>query len=278
MNPRHKPAAVEATVTRAATRRRSVLRRLLAGAARTDVTIFDQDPHCAFPTVGHGVIRCGAIVVAVADDAPWFNLERSNAPMRMRLDFMKSAPEWQADIIANTAHALGSIEWVSPDLVDGCLMADHFDPQFAIVASRPDVRVGTAAINEIHVHDSDGVGPVAVDDIVDPALFEGLEGALFPDTSAEIHARDTLSRTWGTELSSLFAAPGAVELPFRHFDAPTELHGHTFCVDIDSTGLIIMQLEPGGASLAEVRFSSPVGSLLQLEAALLALKSTLPWH
>lgn len=239
----------------------SLAHRLLSGAGRATLLAYDLLPAAEASALAHGLSRTGELLVAgVADDAvPATTWERT--PLRVRLDIVKEAPEWSARITASALHLLGVLEWLTDDVRDQYL-ADGVPGPVAELASAPGGRLGVVRTERVLLHDCSGVTPLAFEELAD-------QPEAFPDAGQEWEARDLVARLAPTELDELLSAAAS------GWDAATVLAGNSsggcahlgrqvFFVDIDRTGLTLMEVEPGASAVVVLTFDQPADSTQEL--------------
>lgn len=239
----------------------SLARRLLAGAGRASLIAYDLAPSVEAAALVHGLSREGELLVAgIADDEiPVTTWERT--PLRVRFDIVKEAPEWSVRITSCALHLLGMLEWLPDDLRDEYL-ADGLSPAMAELAGAPGGRLGIVRTDRVLLHDCSGVTPLAFEELAD-------EPAVFPSAAAEWEARDLVARLSQHELDELLTAAAA------GWDAAAVLAGSStggcahmgrqiFCVDIDRTGLTLMEVAPGLTAVVVFGFEEPADSMEEL--------------
>ena len=242
------------------TRSVSLARRLLSGAGRASLVAYDLAPLKEAGALCHGLSADGDLVVAcLADDeAPATTWDEG--PLRVRLDVIKEAPEWAVRITACAVHLLGVLEWLPGELLPSYLAEAGLDPQLAELATTVGGRLGVVRTDRVLVHDSAGVLPLSFDEAI---------GASFPDAEQEWVARDLVGRLSPGQLAGLVEAAASgwgagVTLSTREEHACSHTEGQVFCVDIDRTGLTLMSVDPGRASVHFVGFDDPADAIDEL--------------
>ena len=248
----------------------SLARRLLGGAGRASLVAYDLAPLVEAGALSHGLSAEGELVVAcLADDSvpptTW-----TDGPLRVRLDIVKGAPEWAVRITACAVHLLGTLEWLPGELVDGYLAAVEVDPQLAELATTVGGRLGVIRTDRLLVHDSAGVLPLSFGEVAGRHPAGGNWGfRSFPDAQQEWAARDLVGRLAPTQLSGLVAAAATgwdagVTLSSRAEVTCSHTEGQVFCVDIDRTGLTLMSVVLGRASVHFLAFDRPADAIDEL--------------
>ncbi len=239
----------------------SLARRLLSGAGRASLLAYDLAPSVEASALAHGLSRSGELLVAcIADDEiPATTWERT--PLRVRLDIVKEAPEWSARITAGALHLLGTLEWLTGDVRDQRL-ADGLSPWLAELASAPGGRLGVVRTDRVLLHDCAGVTPLAYEELDD-------EPPAFPTAEEEWEAREVVGRLAADELDSLLSAAAsgweaAVVLTGSSTGGCPHLGRQVFCVDVDRTGLTLMEARPGSAAVVVLGFDQPANSIEEL--------------
>lgn len=239
----------------------SLARRLLSGAGRASLLAYDLAPSSEAAALAHGLSRTGELLVAcVADDEiPATTWERS--PLRVRFDIVKEAPEWSVRITACALHLLGTLEWLTGEARDRHL-ADGVAPGLAELALAPGGRLGVVRTDRVLVHDCAGVTPLAFEELAD-------EPAAFPGAELEWEAREVLGRLSVADVDRLLdaAATGwapATVLAGSSTGGCPQLGRQVYCVDIDRTGVTLMETQPGSAAVVVLAFAQPVDSIEEL--------------
>lgn len=239
----------------------SLARRLLSGAGRASLLAYDLAPATEAGALAHGLSRNGELMVAcIADDEiPATTWERS--PLRVRFDIVKEAPEWSARITACALHLLGMLEWLTAEARDQQL-ADGVPPGLAELASAPGGRLGIVRTDRVLVHDCAGVTPLAYEELAD-------EPPAFPSAEGEWEAREVVGRLATEELDELLSAAAsgwdaAAVLMGSSTGGCPHLGRQVFCVDIDRTGLTLMEAQPGSAAVVVFAFERPADSIEEL--------------
>lgn len=238
----------------------SLAQRLLSGAGRASLLAYDLAPGAEAAALGHGLSRTGELVVAcVADDEiPATTWERT--PLRVRMDIVKEAPEWSARITACALHLLGTLEWLTDEARDQRL-ADGVSPWLAELASSPGGRLGVVRTDRVLLHDCAGVTPLAMEELADAPAF--------PSAEAEWEARELVGRLSTTELDELLdaAASGwsaATVLIGSSAGGCSHMQRQVYYVDVDRTGLTLMDVEPGRTTVVVLGFDQPADSIEEL--------------
>ncbi|GAB94711.1 hypothetical protein BJY21_000517 [Kineosphaera limosa] len=254
-------------------RTESTARRLLAGAGRASFTAYRHDAQRAVDVPAHGLTSTGELVVAHRGAAlPC----EPTAPTQVRLDIRREATEARVRIVAATAHALGSIEWLSAQALDRAVAEGRLPPTVALVAQAPDALVGVVTCDRVLVHDAAGVTPLAFADLARvrrgrPALapfpsadqeFEVAElAAALPESDVyELYAGVSSGRLAGSVLSQTPIAPSC-----------RATLGRIYWVDIDGVGVTLMHVGAGATTVVFAPFAQPARDLAQLSARLTGL-------
>lgn len=242
----------------------SLARRLLAGAGRVSLVAYDLASVEACALI-HGLSREGELLVAgIADeDVPATTWDRT--PLRVRLDIVKEAPEWTVRITACALHLLGTLEWLSDEARDEYLI-DGVSPAMAEIASAPGGRLGVVRTDRVLLHDCSGVTPLLFEELSD-------ESAAFPGAASEWAARDLVAQLSPTELDDLMQAAaagwdGTAVLAGSSTGSCAHVGRQVFCVDIDRTGLTLMEVAPGFTAVVVFGFEQPVDSTEELAEGL----------
>lgn len=256
------PTQPGASVVRALPQARAVslAQRLLSGAGRASLLAYDLAPAIEAAALAHGLSRTGDLLVAcIADDEiPATTWERT--PLRVRMDIVKEAPEWSVRITSCALHLLGTLEWLTGEARDRYL-ADGVSPWLTELASSPGGRLGVVRTDRVLVHDCAGVTPLVLQELADAPVF--------PDTEAEWEARELVGRLSSAELDELLDAAasgwaGATMLAGSSTGSCPHMQRQVFCVDVDRTGLTLMDVEPGRAAVVVLGFDQPADSIKEL--------------
>ncbi|MFN8120429.1 MAG: hypothetical protein U0R67_12780 [Micropruina glycogenica] len=234
----------------------SLARRLLAGAGRASLVAYDLAPLVEAGALSHGLSAHGDLVVACLTDREIPVTTWNSTPLRVRLDVVKEAPEWEVRITACAVHLLGELEWLAGDLIEDYLTEAALDPQLVELATAPGGRLGVVRSDRVLVHDIAGVLPFAYDEVVE------CRGS-YPDSDQEWTAREVLGQLPVAQLTGLAYAvasgfvPG-VTLSVRDEAACPHTEGHVFVVDVDRSGLTLMSVDLGRVSVHFVAFDRVV--------------------
>lgn len=250
----------------------SLARRLLSGAGRASLVAYDLVPLAEAGALCHGLSADGDLVVACLADDQVPATTWTETPLRVRLDVIKEAPEWAVRITACAVHLLGVLEWLPGELLDGYLAEAGLDPQLVELATAVGGRLGIVRTDRVLVHDSAGVLPLSFGEVSDgdPAGDQAPSGfRSFPDAEQEWVARDLVGRLSSAQLAGLVmvAATGwdsGVTLSTREESACSHTEGQVFCVDIDRTGLTLMSVDLGRASVHFLAFDEPADTIDEL--------------
>ncbi|MDQ7993097.1 MAG: hypothetical protein AAGC63_08100 [Propionicimonas sp.] len=266
-----------ATGSRAALAERSVslAGRLLAGAGRASVVAYDLVPMVEASAISHGLTRSGELVVACVGDVSTPVTTWRRTPLRVRLDVVKEAPEFSVRITACAVHLLGTLHWLPDQLRDEYLADGEVHPRVAEVAAAPGGRLGVVQTDRVLLHDCAGVTPLSFEEVVEHAAgASGWSG--FPDLDQEWAARDLVGRLTADGLGELLRAASsgwdaAVALSSREGTACPHVDGQVYCVDVDGTGLTLMEVEKGASAVTMLAFDEAAGTLDELADRLLQL-------
>ncbi len=247
----------------------SLARRLLSGAGRASLVAYDLAPLIEAGALCHGLTTTGELVVAgLADDAvpasTW-----TDGPLRVRLDIVKEAPESAVRITACAVHLLGELEWLPGEDVGDYVEDAGLDPRLVEIATTMGGRLGVVRTDRVLVHDSAGVFPLMFGEVAGqhPAGGTSWGGRSFPDAEQEWTARDLVGQLSAERLARLTRAAAnghGVTLSSRAEVTCSHTEGQIFCVDVDRTGLTLMSVELGRASVHFVPFGRPADAIDEL--------------
>ncbi|MFT4296346.1 MAG: hypothetical protein QM582_13130 [Micropruina sp.] len=249
----------------------SLARRLLTGSGRASLVAYDLSPLVEAGALCHSMTVTGDLVVAcLADDAvpatTW-----TDGPLRVRLDIVKEAPEWAVRITACAVHLLGELEWLPGELLPQYLADAGLDQRVTELATATGGRLGIIRTDRVLVHDSAGVLPLSFGEVagVHPATGQPWSGRSFPDAEQEWEARDQVGRLSSEELAELVFAAAAgwgagATLSSRAEVTCAHTEGQVYCVDVDRTGLTLMAVELGRATVHFLAFGKPADSIDEL--------------
>lgn len=250
----------------------SLARRLLSGSGRAAMVAYDLEPLVEARALCHGMTATGDLVVAcLADDAVPATTWSGDA-LRVRLDIVKEAPESAVRITACALHLLGTLEWVDEDDIQDFIADADLDPQVTDLATMVGGRLGVVRSDRVLVHDSAGVSPLSFGEVagLHPAAGPRPSGCRsFPDADQEWSARDLVGRLSAAQLTGLMTAAAegwdaGVKLSSRAEVTCSHTEGRVFCVDIDRTGLTLMSVTLGRASVQFLAFDKPADALDEL--------------
>lgn len=258
---------IQVSAVRALTQARAVslARRLLAGSGRASLIAYDLAPAVEAAALVHGLSRSGELLVAcLADDEiPATTWERT--PLRVRFDIVKEAPEWSVRITACALHLLGVLEWLPTEL-QAERIAEGLPSRLAELASMPGGRLGVIRTDRVLLHDCSGVTPLAFEELSDDV-------AAFPGVELEWEAQELVSRLTLDERDELLSAAAAgwnaaAVLAGNSTGGCAHMGRQVFCVDIDRTGLTLMEVAPGFSAVVVFGFEQPADSIEELAEGL----------
>jgi len=230
-------------------------RRILSGTGALALVPYRVDPARSVPALGHGVNEQGRIiVVCTADEAE----RMGDTPVR--IDGVKKGMEVDVDIIAASIHALGLVTWCEPDIEI---------PGLGIEAS-PYLRFGIVDTETLFIRTPHGTTRCEVADL--------WLGEMVPDeiTRREFDARDEITRLTDRQLAGLVTGvfvgmiPGVV-LSDQEQPMCAGLQHRLAVVDVDRSGIVVMETTDVRVITVLVRFPHPVSTLEGLARAVDAL-------
>lgn len=251
-----------------AARTHSTVHRLLSGAGLADVVAYDLDPDRAWPLLCHGLDRLGQFLVAGVFPAELLDGQIH----RVRFDLRKGAPEVHVQLTACSAHSLGDLRVIDAEETDRYLHSGAATAQMLEAAGWPGVRLAVLELEAVHVHDFAGINSVAFDQVARQhhravAHHQGHEMA-FPLPEDEIVARDVLGEAVEGDLSALARQPRMRWVSTRHHAAPMVDAVGTHVVDIDKTGICVMEVTTHRTRIGLCPFDEAVWSLPALASVL----------
>ncbi|MFT4109594.1 hypothetical protein, partial [Propionicimonas sp.] len=241
----------------------SLVHRLLSGAGRASVVAYDLAPVVEAEAITHALSDVGELMVACIADEEIPLTTWGQLPVRVRMDVVKEAPEWSVRITACAVHLLGVLEWLDGDVRDSYLAGAGLPARMVELASARGGRLGIVRTERVLLHDATGVTPVPFEEIAERAVRTV---ASFPDADAEWAARELFGRLAPTDVSDLLEAAAAgwdaaFPLSVREQGGCPHLHGQVFCVDVDSNGLTVMDVDSGFTSVVLFTFDTPATSV-----------------
>ncbi|WP_428536391.1 hypothetical protein [Propionicimonas sp.] len=244
----------------------SLVHRLLSGAGRASVVAYDLAPVVEAEAITHALSDVGELMVACVADEDVPLSTGGQLPVRVRMDVVKEAPEWSVRITACAAHLLGVLEWLDGDVRDSYLTGAGLPARMVELASARGGRLGIVRTERVLLHDATGVTPVPFDEIADLAVSATPS---FPDADDEWAARELFARLSPSDVSDLLdaAAAGwdaAFPLSVREQGGCPHLDGQVFCVDVDSNGLTVMDVDSGLTTVVLFTFDTPAKSVEEL--------------
>lgn len=244
----------------------SLALRLLSGAGVPSLFGYAPGPSGGCETLWHGLSSRGELLVAAVDtfDSP-ITAAPELEPINVRLDVVKESPEWAARITACALHLLGTLEWLPQDVAAAHLAEVDVNPLVVEAAAMPGGRLGVIHTDRVVLHDSAGVTPMPFADVVASAAPAGI----FPAPADELAAREEMGSLSQADLTALFVLANddwdaALPLTAQPVTTCPTLHGRVLCVDVDRTGLTLMQVDAVGTRTVLFAFERPVGSLGEL--------------
>ncbi len=262
MEPTQQGSAVS---TAATARSLSLARRLLGGAGRASMLAYDLAPAVEAEAIAHGLSQAGQLMVAgiPVDGCPATTWDQS--PMRVRFDVIKEAPEWSVRITSCAVHLLGVLEWLSDEVRDHYLAEAGLDPRLVEVASAPGGRLGVIRTDRVLVHDCTGVTPIEFAALIDRSADGSVRIDSFPDVEEERSAREVLGQLTPSVVGELLDAGragwgGATIVSERPVGGCPHTAGQVFYIDIDSTGLTVMEAGATVTTVTVLSFERPVTS------------------
>lgn len=248
----------------------SLARRLLAGAGRASLVAYDLEPMVEAGAICHGLNARGDLVVACLPNPEVPATLWHDTPLRVRVDVVKEAPEWAVRITACAVHLLGELEWLPDEIVPEFVADGGLPPQLIELGSAPGGRVGIVRTDRVLVHDSAGVTPLPFGQVVDRQPSTGSDGCRsFPDADQEWAVRDVVGTLAPWQAAGLVQAAAhgwtsAITLSTRGESACPHLEGQVYVVDVDRTGLTLMTVRHGEATVQFFAFARPVDVLDEL--------------
>ncbi len=247
--------------------------RLLAGCGAAAILSYHDDPPIALNAVAHGLTRGGEIAIAAAGDAALLQPNPGEASTSdVRFDIVKEAPDFEVRILAASAHMLGTLTWLTRVEIDAALAAGNLPLRVAEMARVPGARVATLVTDRILLHDAAGVRPWAA-----PVVLRAGDDSRRPaplDALAELMVIESVSMRPGDVWGQLHEAvvhgelPGVV-LARRPTQGPCgHVRGRTFCVDIDSTGVVLMKVGAVETTTAFLELPAGVDGPQDISAAM----------
>lgn len=216
---------------------RSQVARILAGAGDMSFVAYELDPGHRYEVVAHGLDDLGRLMISCRADEVLL-LES----VRVRIDVVTKSPEFEANIISSSMHALGILEWTE--------FVGHY-------------RIGTIRLDHLVLHQF--ARPL-------PFLFEELveEARMLPEVATDIlGAREVVGMLGDTHLATLVAASVRNELPGGEAMV-TELRccpdhrERIYVVDICEFGITVLQTTKDKLITAFIAFDQPAFSLENL--------------
>lgn len=263
------PPAAAGTVVRDTilpARATSLARRLLSGAGVPSLFGYAPGPSGTCEAVWHGLNSRGELLVAAIDtfDNP-LTAASELEPINVRLDIVKESPEWAARITACAIHLLGTLEWLPDAVAAGYLAEADFNPLVAEVAALPGGRLGRIRTERVVLHDSAGIAPMPFAEV----LASAAPSEVFPSVAQELPAREAVGNLSQAELTELFVLAddgwdAALPLTAQSVTTCPSLHGRVLCVDVDRTGLTLMQVDAAGTRTSLFAFEQPASTPAEL--------------
>lgn len=258
-------------------RAQSVVHRLLAGAGRASLIAYGLGATVATQTILHGLSRDGELMVvgfgSAADallDAP------AGESLDVRLELTKESPEYSVRITTCAAHLPGSLEWLADSAIADHLNRKTLPASIAEMVGRPGVWLGVVTGRQVLLHDSTGVTPIELTQVVKQHAGGGDPAGrteVFPASELELDAREVFGQLTDAELEQLGAAAavgwgGAITLAVHPTQTCAHHFGRVYCVDIDRVGLTLMQVGAEDTRVVVYAFDEPVRGLAGLARGL----------
>ncbi|WP_293696259.1 hypothetical protein [uncultured Agrococcus sp.] len=219
-----------------------IAQQLLSGGGAGSVTAYRLEGQPTLDAIAHGVASDGSLVIAaiVERDTPVI----APAPVDVRLDVTKEAPELDVRIVAASAHLLGTLRWLPPLDASDAAAVDRFPEHIAEIAMAPGGRVAVLHATSALVHESAGVTRVSVQ-----RACEGVRAASHDRTLEQAQAMLDLARATDRDQLSLIAdgviggyRRGRVLTEKPTAGVCTAALGKTFVIDVDAHGLTLMHI------------------------------------
>lgn len=219
-----------------------IAQQLLSGGGAGSVTAYRLEGQPALGAIAHGVASDGSLVIAaIAEpDSPII----AAAPVDVRLDVTKEAPELDVRIVAASAHLLGTLRWLPHLEASDAAAIDRFPGHIAEIALAPGGRAGILHATSVLVHESAGVTRVSVQ-----RACEGALAASHDSTLQHVTAMLDLARATDRNQLSLIADAviggyrrGRVLAEKPTMGVCTAALGKTFVIDVDEYGLTLMHI------------------------------------
>lgn len=248
----------------------SVAHRMLGGAGRASMVAYHLAPDVEATALCHGVNSDGDLVVACTVHSQNPLTVWGHAPLQVRFDIVKEAPEWSVRITACAVHLLGILQWLPADALPGYLADPALHPRLVELASAQGGRLGVIRTDRVLLHDVSGVIPLAFDEIAERHLAgsHGHYGG-FPNLDEEWTTRELIGQLSPADVADLLCAASAgwdAAIPLSKGDTAGCLHldGHVFCVDVDQTGLTLMEIDSGQTAVWLFAFDQPANNIGEL--------------
>ncbi|MDO5670238.1 MAG: hypothetical protein Q4G50_09560 [Corynebacterium sp.] len=232
----------------------NLARRILTGAGALTLVPYRVDPLLHVEVLAHGVDALGRLLVIVpASDAALMGASE------VRVDGVKKALEFDADITVASLHALAQLTWLPVEEgseVLGLTLGPH-------------LALGHLETESVLVHGPNGVTRTSPQQLLAHDRPHEL-------TSRELDARDEVTRLSDSQLSTLHSnalvgmGPGML-LSERDLAGCTPSGDRLWIVDVDHSGIVLLKLVDARLTTVLVSFPEQVDTITDLAGAVDAL-------
>lgn len=243
----------------------SLAERMLSGGAVAGIVAWRLDAE--YDMVAHGLLPTGDLVVALRP-RPGCLLRSLSAgvPVDVRVDLFRHAQVITLDVVAASLHLLGELTFLRED--DATRDRGWLPERVADLAALDGTRLGVIEANRLLVHDNRGVTPLNWNDAVRPQ----------PDFPRDDLATFDAVWSWGEAALELLCdsvraglIPGEVSARAHKNRPCPHVVDRVFLVDVDRTGITLMQVTAEEQVTIFLAFSEAPETLTELEASVAAL-------
>ena len=251
----------------AISRATSLAERMLSGGAVAGIVAWRLDVE--YDMVAHGLLPSDDLVIALRP-RPGSPLESLLAGVRVdvRVDLFRHAQVITLDVVAASLHMLGELTLLREEDVTRALERGWLPERVADLAALEGTRLGIVEANRLLVHDNRGVTPLNWNDAVRPQ----------PDFPRDDLATFEVVWAWGEAALELLCdsvraglIPGEASARAHKNRPCAHVVGRVFLVDVDRTGITLMQVTAEEQVTIFLAFSEAPKTLVELEASVAAL-------
>lgn len=239
----------------------SLAERMLTGGASCSLTAWRLDSQ--YDLVAHGLTADGEIVVALRppSECPLATLP-AGVGTEVRLDLLRHSRDIMLNVVASSCHLLGELTLLDEQTVARMAARRQLPERIVELSRLGGSRIGLVTTDRILVHDHSGLTPISWS-VMQRPLEE------FPRDDFAVHdqvvAQGQQNLVRMCDAVRLGLLPGAVGVRPSGPHVCSHILNRVFCIDVDRTGITLMQIGAEETATVFVEFDSCPTSLASLE-------------